>query len=206
MSGKSTVIKAVQRLGWRFQKACEKDNTFKINPNDIDALQIVADYVEGSQKRQYANNELFAKLYIHIFKSILKARKETVFENSAAKMIGAVLQRPIEQCVEDLVQSLNDNEAYAIIDKSKVPDGVIPEEISHLHIDHLKNLIEHSDMPDKLKAKKIIELKAERKRYNERFIELAEKYPEAITSAVWDYETVSVAVTAEINNMINLYS
>lgn len=113
---KMGIIKAIQRLGWRFSEATKKDNTFTVNQNDIDALTTIAGYVEQTQKQQYEANHLFAKLYTYMAMKIMDNDGSTVFENNHRRKIGNLLKKPLSQIMDDLTESLNDSERYGLLE------------------------------------------------------------------------------------------
>lgn len=167
------IIKATQRLAWRFTEAVKR-KSFVVNQNDIDALNIVGEYVERTQKEQYVNNELFAKLYVYLFMKVLENDKTTVFDNNARRKIGNLLKKPLIQIIEELKNSLNESEQYGFSKELGVkhPSLRTPEET----IEENKKLAQAVKNPDNLKR---------------------------LAGEVWDLETVKTAIEADVNFMIN---
>lgn len=172
------VTKAIQRIGWRFSKATEKDNTFTVNQNDIDALNSIAEYIEQTQKQQFEANELFAKMYVYTAMRIMENDKSTVYDNNHQKKIGNLLKYPLSQLIDNLAQSLNDSEMYSLL-----------EDVGH---DFKHPALRTTDEPPKC-MEKLKELLTEPKNANR------------LNGNVWTYEKVKEPIMAEVNNLINLY-
>ena len=64
--------KAMQRIGWRLQQP-----NFKPNNEDKQAYNSIIQIIENQQKEQFKNNELFAKLYIHVYGKFISHYKTT---------------------------------------------------------------------------------------------------------------------------------
>ncbi len=172
-----TIKKDIQRIGWRFSEAVKRnDNSFKINQNDIDALNGIAEYIDKTQKQQFEANHLFAKLYIFCFMRVLEKEGSTVFNNSAKQRIGNILKKPIEQIIEELVVSLNDSEKY----------------------DWLENLGIEIKHP-------ALRTEAETIENNKKINEALKENRNIITDPVWNYNDVKDCVISEVNQMINLF-
>lgn len=171
------IQKDLQRILWRFSEAVKQPNkSFTVNQKDLDALKGISGYVDRMEKQQFEQNELFAKLYIFIFMRVLENEKSTVFDNSARRRIGNILNKPIEQVISDLVQSLNDSEQYEWLDNLGV-------EIKH---PALRTEKETEEMSKKL---------------NESLKNSLNK----VLEPVWGYDAVKDAVMSEVNSMIGLY-
>lgn len=174
---KMKISKALNRIGWRFGGNDNK-NPFPVNENDIEAFNVIADYVEEAQKKQYEANELFAKLYVHNFTKILERDGATVFENRARDLIGGILKMPLEQIIENLQKSLNESEHYGLFKDAGVS---------------LKHPALRSEGETKQGMKKLNEMLKN------------DENLKKFKGNVWDYDTVSNAVVSEVNQMINLY-
>ena len=168
------IVKAVQRLGWRFSEASKRGNTFTINETDVKALQSIGKYVEQTQRDQYESNELFAKLYIYLYTKVLANDKTTVFDTSAKRKIGNLLKKPITQLIEELTQSLNESEIYEVL-----------QEVGATH-PAIRTEAETNEQNAKLKELMSDPINESR-----------------LLGDVWDYETVKKAMEREINFMIN---
>jgi len=204
MSGKTDVIKAVQRLGWRFSKACKGDGKFYVNGNDIKALNFIAEYVQDQQKRQYIENELFAKLYIKVYQRMIEHFKSDVFDPVPRRELHRILENSLEGIIHEFTQALNDSEVYFMLNKAKVKNGVIPDGTAHAHLSHLKTALEHSDLPPQKKVEKYLQYKKEKDENSRKWRQLYKENPDACLGDVWDYENVKECLIAEVNNAINI--
>jgi hypothetical protein len=171
------INKAVKRLGWRFQQAAQANNrVLKLNQNDIDALQSISDYVEKTQRLQFQDNELFAKMYILFYMRILEKDRTTVFETFARRKLFNFLKQPISSMIEKFTDFLNDQEIRNLFEELNIKT-VHPAMITEN---------EKSDNLDKV-------LNALKTPYNfQRF-----------TRDIWDYETVKNCLELEVNQAIN---
>lgn len=173
------VRSAVKRLGWRFSQAAKREDlSFRINQADINALELIGEFVEISLKQQFEANHLFAKLYIYLFQKVLEQDGTTVFDNDARKKIGNVLKMPLSQCIENLQKSLNDSEQYALLYKAG-------HDFQH---PQLRQGIETTEVLERLNT-------------------LLKKHENlsALTGKAFEFDTVSEAVMAEVNQQINLH-
>lgn len=173
------INKAVQRLGWRFQQASKRtDLNFVINQNDIEALQTIDSYVVKKQKEQYRNHELFAKLYINYLTELTEHYGTSLTDPILRRRIHGILQQPIQQLLRKLVDSLNDNEKYALFDQLGI------------NLRHPLIRSEQEAASNVSKLKKALMDPEKRKTL------LGEK---------WISETVANCLEKEINRVINLY-
>lgn len=171
------IVKAVKRLAWRFEKAVEKDNTFVINQNDIEALNGIAAYVEETQKRQFQNNELFAKLFILAYAKMIEHYKTDVFDDIPRKAMYKLLDRPIEKIIEDFTQRLNDSGKYAFIES-------VQGQIKHpATLSEAKRSLSTQQMKNALKNAENVDL---------------------LIEDVWKVEDVKEFLTIEVNNALNI--
>ena len=179
MRGRTMVItKAVQRLGWRFSEAVKKNNTFTINQNDIDAIKSIANYVEQTQAQQFQDNELFAKMYILAYAKMIEHFKADILDNEPRKQMGRLLNRPLNEVIEDFRQRLNDSDKYNLIE-------AIQSEIKH---PATVNDLERIENTKKIKE--------------------ALKTPEnesRLIKDAWDFETVQENLISEVNNILNIH-
>lgn len=176
------IRKAVQRMGWRFSEAAKKeDRSFKINQQDLEALESIGEYVEQTQKQQYQDHELFAKLFIFTYKRLFEIEGGNILDNGMTakrRKIYNLLSKPTHQLVEEFTQMLNESEQYALLD-------------------HVQGKISH---PAELSE-------ADKVRRGEKLKE-ALKTPEnksKLLGEVWEYEDVKQALEAEVNQAINLF-
>lgn len=178
--GEMYIIKAVRRLGWRFQEASRKEvKSFVINQNDLNALISIANYVEHIQKQQYQDHQLFAKLYIYLYMKILVNDGSTIEDGFARRKIYNLLKKPLSQIIEDFQKSLNESGQYAILN-----------EITGRGENHLA-----------------IQTKAEKEANFQKLEELL-KDPEnriKFFGDIWDYDKVQKLAEAEVNQAINYF-
>lgn len=173
------VRKAIQRLGWRFSEALKKpDNSFRINSQDIQALQDIDAYIEEKQKQQFKDQELFAKLYIYLMMKVNEADKTSVYDKNARRKIGNLLKKPMQQIIEDFRQSMNDSELYELMEeigvKMKHPLSKSEEERAN-DINNISDAIKSPENMDRL------------------------------TGEVWDYQTVADCLEADVNQAIESF-
>lgn len=170
------VTKALNRIFWRFGGNGNK-NPFPVNQGDLDALQELSDYVEETQKQQYEQNELFAKLYIYLSQKIMETDKSTVFETNHRRKIGNLLKKPLSQIVNDLTDSLNDSEQYALLQDAGC-------DFKH----------------------PALRIEGETTKQTQKLNELLRTPKNALklSRQVWNYEQVNEAIIAEVNHIINL--
>jgi hypothetical protein len=171
------IIIAVKRLGWRFQQTAESQNrTMKLNQNDLNALQSIAIYVERTQKQQFENNDLFAKMYIFCYMRILEKNKTTVLETYARRKLYDFLNLPISSIVEKFTDYLNDQEVENLFNEQRIKTkhpAILTEREKTENVDKIIKAIEH---PENF----------------QRF-----------TRKVWDYEKVKNCLEIEVNQAIN---
>jgi len=171
------ITKAVKRLGWRFQKAStESNNTFRLNQNDIVALESISRYVEQTQKKQFENNVLFAKMYILCYMRILEKDNTTVFETFARRKLYGLLKLPISSMIEKFTEFLNEQQVLSLFEELNIkplhPSILTEKEKAN----DLERLLEALETPENLK------------RFNRES---------------WDYETVKNCLELEVNQAIN---
>lgn len=174
------VKKAVQRLGWRFSESAKRnDLSFRLNEKDIQALEVIDQYVVKAQKQQFIDQELFGKLYIYIYMKVLEQDKSTVMDTNARRKIYNVLKKPISQLVDDFTESLNSSEAYSFLEEIGVDFDITAS---------------HSEVKDKA-------INAN--------LHAASKNPEnldRLTGNVWAKDFVAECLEAEVNQAINYHT
>lgn len=173
------INKAVQRLGWRFEKASKRsDHSFTINQNDLDALKTIDAFVVKNQKEQLQNQELFAKLYINNLTELIEHYNTSIFDPIPRRRIHGILRQSLQNLTEKLKDTLNDSEMYKLMKEIGV-DLKHPllrsEEETDTNLDNLQEALSDS---------------VNRKR---------------LLGEVWNYETVKERVEKEVNKAINSY-
>lgn len=109
-----TINQAVQRFRWRLT------NGWKPNETDLEAFNTIVEFVNNQHKNQLPKNELFAKLYIHLYGKLLNHYNATVFDPEPQKELNRILDRPIENIIEDFRQSLNLSELYQVFQEKGI--------------------------------------------------------------------------------------
>ena len=143
------LIRAVQRLGWRFEQASKRsDLSFVINQNDIEALKAIDSYVVKKQKANYQKHELFAKLYINYVTELIDHYGTTLYDPLIRRRMEAILKQPIQQLIEKLQDSLNDNEKYRLFEECRIElkhPAIQSEEERTSNVEKLKEALTDSD-------------------------------------------------------------
>ena len=97
------IEKAVERIGWRL-----KQKHWKSNSNDIQAYNIIVDYVENLQKKIYKNHELFAKLYIHIYGQYLMKYHATPYDKIPKQILTKEISKSTHQQMQEFHKLVNE--------------------------------------------------------------------------------------------------
>ena len=93
------VSKDIDRLKYTFSKGN------KINQNDIKALNGIIEYVNLEKERQLNNYQLFAKMYVSVFKDTL-IRSEGNYQ-LASKTIVTILRMDLNDQLERMIDEVN---------------------------------------------------------------------------------------------------
>lgn len=169
------IEKAIQRIGWRFGNNNNK-NPFPINTEDAEAFNSIVEFVETHNKRQYRNNELFAKLYIFVYSRFISKYEATIIDAEPRKQLHRILKKPLSYWIEEFKNRMNDTEQYVIIrelvGELKHP-ALLNEKERYVSSDKIQEFLNN---PDKM---------------------------EVITGEVWDYENTEALLSKEINSIIN---
>lgn len=99
---------AVNRVFWRFGGNDNK-NPFPVNEADVEAYNRIKEYVEEKETEQFANNELFAKMFILMYMKVLEKDGGSVYDTRARMKICDFLRLPIDGIVEKFTSFLNDS-------------------------------------------------------------------------------------------------
>jgi len=171
------IKQALNRVFWRFGGNNNK-HPFPVNQDDVDSYNAIEDYITKKEKEQFTNQELFAKLYIYLYMKILENEKTTIMDLHARKKIYNLLKKPMAQVIQDFTQSLNDSEAYSLLDSLGVDSSDSrkeTEQINKLVKEKLKEAVKTSENVSKLLGE------------------------------VWDYDFVADCLESEVNQAINLF-
>ena len=169
------IIKALDRIGWRF--GLNNKKPFPVNQNDIDAFNSIAEYVDRTNKQQFQDNELFAKLYIMAYAKMVEHFKTDIFDKEPRKQMMKLLDRPMEMIIQDFTDRLNDSEMYFMVEQ--VIGGVLKhpialsEEQMGTNIEKIKEAFRNDDNV------------------------------KVIVDDVWKYEDVKECLVAEVNHVLN---
>ena len=101
-----TTDKAFERLIFTITKQN------KPNQTDLEALKVIAEYVENSKKQEIRNNYLFAKMYVYNFTNEVTHLKDS-FSNTfriAQNNLHKALKLPLESSIKNCMNILNNNE------------------------------------------------------------------------------------------------
>ena len=173
------INRAVQRLGWRFEKASKRsDHRFNINQNDLDALKIIDAFVVKQQKEQLQNQELFAKLYINNLTELIEHYNTNIFDPIPRRRIHGILLQPLHKLTKKLKDTLNDSEKYELLNEIGVDirhSLLRSEEETVKNLDTLQGAFDNSENKKRLLGE------------------------------VWDFETVKDCLEQEVNSAINLF-
>lgn len=97
-----TIEKAMQRIVWRVS-----NGTHTPNQNDVEAVTIVAEWINRQKTQEVQQNRLFAKMYVYCFVNELQFYQNLKF---AQKRLHEILKTPLIQLYNDFKNKLNDVE------------------------------------------------------------------------------------------------
>lgn len=117
----NTITKAINRITWRLTS-----NHWKANQTDEDAINYIIKFANNHNEKQLQNNELFAKLYIYVYKSFLTHYNATVFDDIPQKELHKLLDKSIQHHVEEFRQALNESENYKLQEQLGLTAGKHP--------------------------------------------------------------------------------
>ena len=97
-----TIEKAMQRIVWRVS-----NGTHTPNQNDVEAVTIVAEWINRQKTQEVQQNRLFAKMYVYSFVNELQFYQNLKF---AQKRLHEILKTPLIQLYNDFKNKLNEVE------------------------------------------------------------------------------------------------
>jgi hypothetical protein len=112
------IQKALDRIKWRFGGNDNK-YPFPVNETDIEAFNVINNYISQTQSKQFIDNELFAKLYILVYAKMIEHYKTDVFDDAPRKAIYSLLSKSVKNIILDVTERLND---YGLYDRLKNND------------------------------------------------------------------------------------
>ena len=96
-----TIKKAIEHFEWKFT------NSWKPTEADINAYNIILNFVKDKHEKQYNDNQLFAKLYITFYGELLKYYNTTVFDKEPQKALHQILDTPIQTIIQKFLDKAN---------------------------------------------------------------------------------------------------
>lgn len=136
------IEKSVNRIKWRIE-----NGGWKSNQKDVDSLNEIVKYVNAKETEQFDNNELFAKLYIHLFSELRKK-----YENPI-KELHNLLKYPLGVHIQNLTSEFNNKELENFFDElkfSKKHPATISKEIKDKETDVLQEAVKDKRNEDRL--------------------------------------------------------
>lgn len=106
--------KALGRISWRMRHT----KPFTPNQEDRDAFNAIVDYVSVMHVPQPKLNELFFKLAIKYYTELARHYQDTPMGHVAQKEFFRVLNSDKEALLMELVDVLNNNEVYQLMDQA----------------------------------------------------------------------------------------
>lgn len=100
----NTVKKAIEHFIFKLDP---KNNIWKASETDIKAIKLIAEFTEDKLKKQYNDNQLFAKLYITLFGELLLYYNTTVFDSIPQKALHKILDTPIDIIINKFLDKAN---------------------------------------------------------------------------------------------------
>ena len=94
-----TIEKAMQRIVWRVS-----NGTHTPNQNDVEAVTIVAEWINRQKTHEVQQNRLFAKMYAYCFVNELQFYQNLKL---AQKRLHEILKTPLIQLYNDFKEKLN---------------------------------------------------------------------------------------------------
>jgi hypothetical protein len=94
-----TIEKAMQRIVWRVS-----NGTHTPNQNDVEAVTIVAEWINRQKTQEIQQNRLFAKMYVYNFVNELQFYQNLKL---AQKRLHEILKTPLIQLYNDFKYKLN---------------------------------------------------------------------------------------------------
>lgn len=168
------IEKAVNRIKWRIES-----KKWISNHNDIEALNEIVKYVNQKESKQFNDNELFAKLYIHNWIQFIDKFKSDVYDELPIKEFHKLLENPLSVFVQRFTERLNDIELENLYDNiglSKEHPSVIPAEVKDKEMKLLTEALKDEENMKKLFRKS------------------------------WDEELVLDIIKNQVNHFVNTYT
>lgn len=114
---------AIKRIGWRFSEAAKRqDKSFRINQDDISALESIAKFYQDKEKQAIVDNQLFGKLYIYLFGQFVNYYQSTALDDIPQKELHKLLDKDLRTIVQEVTDNLNLYELKNSIEAQKHKD------------------------------------------------------------------------------------
>jgi hypothetical protein len=94
-----TIEKAMQRIVWRVSNGQHTPNQ-----NDVEAVTVVAEWINRQKTQELQQNKIFAKMYVYCFINELQFYQGLKF---AQKKLHEILQTPLSQLYNTFAERLN---------------------------------------------------------------------------------------------------
>jgi len=101
-----TIEKALQRIVWRVSNGAHTPNQ-----NDVEAVTVVAEWINRQKAQELQQNRLFAKMYVYCFIHELEFYKDLKF---AQRKLHEILKTSLRQLYSDFKDKLNIIELNAL--------------------------------------------------------------------------------------------
>ena len=101
-----TIEKAMQRIVWRVS-----NGNHTPNQNDVEAVTIVAEWINRQKAQEVQQNRLFAKMYVYCFVNELQFYQNIKF---AQKKLHEICQTPLIQLYNDFKNKFNEIELLTL--------------------------------------------------------------------------------------------
>jgi hypothetical protein len=101
-----TIEKAMQRIVWRVS-----NGTYTPNQNDVEAITIVAEWINRQKTDEIQKNKIFAKMYVYCFINEIEFFKDLKF---AQRKLHTVLKMPLIQLYDGFKNKFNEIELNAV--------------------------------------------------------------------------------------------
>ena len=94
-----TIEKAMQRIVWRVSNGAHTPNQ-----NDVEAVTVVAEWINRQKAQEIQQNKIFAKMYVYCFINELQFYQNLKL---AQKKLHEILQTPLTQLYTNFTDRLN---------------------------------------------------------------------------------------------------
>lgn len=161
----------------RFQWRLSSGKSFQPNENDISAFNEIIKYYNKKEEKQLEDHSLFGKLYIYMFKHLIKHYKTTVFDPIPQKELHKILDTDINYLVEDFKDSVNEQETYNFLSSLGIKTQhplLVSEEEKEQEVSKIKEMLKKEGV-DRFKGD------------------------------VWDIKSVKEILNVQINGALNNY-